>query len=76
MRHVLHQTFTRAARPPRIEDRITADLRSFALEIGMPGAGGMSKNELVEGLRQFHVLRHTLESATAPWARRTVEDAR
>lgn len=37
-------------------DPILEDLKSFAAELGVLGAAGMSKEELVESLRQLYVL--------------------
>lgn len=60
----IHTSGPRQASIRLPDDPITADLRSFAFEIGLSGACAMTKDELVEGLRQFHMLRHAIETAT------------
>jgi hypothetical protein len=44
-------------------DQIVSDLRSFAHDLGIPGCSAMSKDELVESLRQCYILT-TLQSGT------------
>ncbi|WP_293863565.1 hypothetical protein [uncultured Alsobacter sp.] len=47
------------------DDAILSDLRDFARDIGLGGAAAMSKDELVEGLRQHYQLQ-TLLAARLP----------
>ena len=47
------------------DDPITNDLRSFALELAVPGASVMSKDELVESLRQHHALQQAMSEFQA-----------
>jgi hypothetical protein len=66
-----HRTAAAPYRPtvplpaPSAEDPILSDLRAFAREIGLSGTGAMSKDELVESLRQRYVLQ-TLICGQAP----------
>ncbi|PSC05166.1 hypothetical protein SLNSH_10145 [Alsobacter soli] len=66
MRHVQEDDLANATAVPLTSspDAITEDLRSFALELGVSGASALSKEELVESLRQVYVLRTVLESAS------------
>ena len=41
--------------PGEEQDDILEDLRAFAEEIGVPGCAGMTKEEIVESLRQRYV---------------------
>lgn len=41
---------------PPTEETIVEDLRSFARDLGVLGCSGMSKDELVETLRQRYLL--------------------
>jgi Rho termination factor, N-terminal domain len=50
-------------------ERILADLRAFATELGVHGCSAMTKEELVESLRQRYVLDSLLNSS-APSADR------
>jgi hypothetical protein len=42
---------------PEHQKKILDDLRTFAREMGVPGACALSKEELVESLRQAAVLK-------------------
>lgn len=42
------------------DEAILSDLRDFARDIGLGGAAAMSKDEIVEGLRQHYQLRSLL----------------
>ena len=50
-------------------DRILADLRAFATELGVHGCSAMTKEELVESLRQRYVLDSILNNAAPSTAR-------
>lgn len=50
-------------------DRILADLRAFATELGVRGCSAMTKEELVESLRQRYVLDSILNNAAPSTAR-------
>lgn len=50
-------------------DLILADLRAFATELGVHGCSAMTKEELVESLRQRYVLDLILNSAAPSAAR-------
>ena len=43
------------------DDAILSDLRDFARDIGLGGAAAMSKDEIVEGLRQHYQLQTLLD---------------
>lgn len=43
------------------DDAIRSDLRDFARDIGLGGAAAMSKDEIVEGLRQHYQLQTLLD---------------
>ncbi|WP_406854168.1 Rho termination factor N-terminal domain-containing protein [Alsobacter sp. KACC 23698] len=67
MRHVRPPSVSAGeAHPAHGLDPITEDLRSYALELGVVGASAMDKDELVESLRQYYVLRLVLEAALQP----------
>lgn len=53
----------------RDTDPILNDLRSFAHDLGIPGCTSMSKEELVESLRQCYVLTSLQSGARQPRAR-------